>query len=47
MPVEIGLWSVEDRTYEGDPVLEIRFTDIDGRKWSRGESGRPTEINDQ
>ena len=44
--VEVGLWSVEPQTYEGDPELEIHFTDIDDQRWSRGERGQPIPLDD-
>jgi hypothetical protein len=43
--VEIGLWLVEPHTHEGDPELEIQFTDIDGQRWSRGERGQPAPLD--
>jgi hypothetical protein len=42
--VEFGIWQTDDNAYEGDPDLEITFTDILDRSWGRRTRGNPFPV---
>jgi hypothetical protein len=44
--IAVPIWQTDDHQFEGDPKIEVRFTDIEDNRWMRLERGLPAEIVD-